>query len=352
MKETTSVIKYEIGYQLSDQCFSFRELVSEFADRIDTVYFPWTDVATCRNAIANNKGHTNWMAQFALERDLSWLRSQGIKLNLLFNANCYGELAVSKYLENHIISILEHLTDIRLRPEIITTTSPAIAQMVKKSFPDILVRASVNMRIGTVEGMEYLADFFDEYNMQRDYNRDFKRIGQLKKWADENGKGLYLLANSGCFRNCSAQIFHDNLVSHDGAVAEWDNIDGWYQSNCRRYLRKKENWATILQATWIRPEDIHHYGEYFPVIKLATRQHERPWLILNAYTQERYYGSITDLLEPGFSKEIAPYAIPNQLFPEDWFERTTNCSKNCRECGYCKKVLEELLTDTRGFSFG
>ena len=199
---------------------------------------------------------------------------------------------------------------------------------------------------------EYLADFFDEYIMQRDYNRDLKRIEQLKKWADANGKGLYMLANSGCFRNCSAQIFHDNLVSHDASVAEHDNVDGWYQSNCRLYLRKKDNWATILQATWVRPEDIYHYEEFFPVIKLATRQHERPWLILNAYTQQRYYGSVTDLLEPGFSKEISPYAIPNQLFPADWFERTTRCEKKCGECGYCKTVLDEILTDTRGFTFG
>lgn len=352
MEEKKIKIKYEVGYQLTDTCFSFRNLIGEFIDYIDTVYFPWTEIATCRNSIANNKGHVNWMAQFIMERDLRWLRDQGIKLNLLFNANCYGEHAVSKYLENQIQSVIEHLTQIGLRPEIITTTSPAIARMIKKSYRDILVRASVNMRIGSVEGMEYLADFFDEYNIQRDYNRDFERIAQLKAWTDEQGKGLYMLANSGCFRNCSAQIFHDNLVSHDADVAERDNVDGWHQPNCRRYLQKKEHWFTILQATWIRPEDIHNYAEFFPVIKLATRQHERPWLILDAYTNQRYYGSVTDLLEPGFSKEISPYVIANQLFPEDWFARTTNCKKNCHSCGYCKAVLEEVLVDTRSFSFG
>lgn len=154
MEEKKLKIKYEVGYQLTDACFSFRDLIAEFVDYIDTVYFPWTQIATCRNAISNNKGHVNWMAQFILERDLRWLRDQGIKLNLLFNANCYGEQAVSKYLENQIQSVIEHLTMIGLRPEIVTTTSPAIARMLKKSHKDILVRASVNMRIGTVEGMQ------------------------------------------------------------------------------------------------------------------------------------------------------------------------------------------------------
>lgn len=352
MTEKGATIKYEVGYQLTDRYFSFTQMLSEFVDRIDTVYFPWTEIATCRNAIANNKGARNWMAQFALERDLKWLRHHGIRLNLLFNANCYGEKAVSKYLENEIQSILYHLDEIGLLPEIVTTTSPAIAQMVKKAFPQILTRTSVNMKIGTVESMEYLADFFDEYNMQREYNRDLKHIEMLKNWTDRNGKGFYMLANSGCFRNCSAQIFHDNLVSHDLEVAERDNIDGWHISNCRWYLHERKNWATILKGTWIRPEDIHNYADFFPVIKLATRQHENPWMILNAYTKEEFLGSIADLLEPGFSKEIAPYVIANQMFPDDWFKRTTSCSKNCHICGYCDRVLEDVLIDTKNFSFG
>jgi len=347
-----SNIKYEIGYQLTDQNFSFTKLVAEFIDRIDTVYFPWTQIATCRNSISNIKGTINWMAQFSLERDLRWLRANGIRLNLLFNANCYGEKAVSKYLENEIRSVIDHLTSIGLCPEIITTASPAIAQVVKRSYPAILTRASVNMKIGTTEGMRYVSDFFDEFNVQRDYNRDLKYLAYLKKWADEHEKGLLLLANSGCLRNCSTQIFHDNLVAHDLEVAEHDNMDEWFVPNCRRLLRKPENWDMILEATWIRPEDIHHYAELFPVIKLATRQHENPRLVLSAYTEEVYYGSITDLLEPGYSKEIQPYMLVNQLFPNDWFTRTSSCSRRCEQCGYCRSVTDQILVDSRDFSKG
>lgn len=347
-----SNIKYEIGYQLSDRYFSFTQMASEFIDHIDTVYFPWIEMATCRNSISNVKGNINWMAQFSLERDLRWLREHNIKLNLLFNANCYGEQAVSKYLENEIRSIIEHLDEIGICPDIVTTASPAIAQMVKRIKSEILTRTSVNMKVGTVEGMKYISDFFDEYNMQRDYNRDFERIRLLKTWADENGKGLYMLANSGCLRNCSAQIFHDNLVAHDLQIAEHDNIDNWYQPNCRRLMHKRENWEMILESTWVRPEDIHNYQELFPVIKLATRQHENPRMVIRAYADEKYYGSVADLLEPGFSKELAPYVITNQMFPDDWFERTSKCSKVCERCGYCKKVLDDVIIDSSTFTQG
>ena len=63
-------------------------------------------------------------------------------------------------------------------------------------------------------------------------------------------------------------------------------------------------------------------------------------------------GFIGDLLEPGFSKEIAPYVIANQMFPDDWFKRTTSCSKNCHICGYCDRVLVDVLIDTAGVVLG
>lgn len=72
--------------------------------------------------------------------------------------------------------------------DIVTTASLMIARTIKNNFPDIEVRASVNMRIGTVKAMEYIADLFDSYNIQREYNRDLRRITELKEWADKHGK--------------------------------------------------------------------------------------------------------------------------------------------------------------------
>lgn len=89
----------------------------------------------------------------------------GIKLDLLFNANCYGRYSLSQYLENLVCSVIEHISEIGL--DVVTTTSPMIARIVKENFSDIDVRASVNMRIGTVKGMEYLADLFDSFHIQQ-----------------------------------------------------------------------------------------------------------------------------------------------------------------------------------------
>ena len=82
------------------------------------------------------------------------------------------------------------------------------------------VRASVNMRLGTVRAMEYVSHLFDSFYIQREYNRDLDRIDELREWAGRNGKRLYMLANSGCLLWCAVQTFHDNMVAHEAEVAD------------------------------------------------------------------------------------------------------------------------------------
>jgi hypothetical protein len=102
----------------------------------------------------------------------------------------------------------------------------------------------------------------------------------------------------------------------------------------------------LLENTWIRPEDIHHYEGLFDTVKLATRMHALPGMVIDAYVRESFIGNLLDLFEPGFGRAIAPYIISNADFPEDWFTRTTSCQKLCHECGYCKSVLERVLLQT------
>jgi hypothetical protein len=196
--------------------------------------------------------------------------------------------------------------------------------------------------------MEYLSDLFDSFHVQREYNRDIKRLKELKAWADENGKRLIMLANSGCFRECSGQSFHDNLVAHESEICEVKNLDDFLPYVCWRTLKSNDNWHMLLENTWIRPEDIHNYEGLFDTVKLATRMHSLPGMVIDAYCNERFYGNTLDLFEPGFGRAIAPYVIDNQKFPSDWFTKTTSCDKMCYRCGYCRAVLDSVLVNTEG----
>ena len=101
-----------------------------------------------------------------------------------------------------------------------------LARAVKQAFPDLEVRASVNMRLATVRALEPVAEFFDSFYVQREYNRRLDRIAELKAWADAEGKGLHLLVNSGCLNFCPGQTFHDNLVAHEAEISRMRNVGG------------------------------------------------------------------------------------------------------------------------------
>lgn len=342
-------MKFAVGFQLYDPGEEpFSVIVRTYQDRISEVFFAWQDTPSGRSGIATRHGYTDWTAQSRTEEELRAIKDMGIKLDILFNGNCYGEYALSEKLANNVISILRHLEETVGGVEIVTTASPAIAHTVKKHFPNMEVRASVNMKIGTVKGMEYLSGLFDSFHVQRDYNRDLDHLRMLKQWADGAGKKLVMLANSGCFIHCSGQIFHDNLVAHEAQICEVANLKDFTPYVCWNALKNRENWPMLLQNTWVRPEDLHHYEDLFDTVKLATRMHARPGMVIDAYCRGKFYGNTLDLCEPGFGRAIAPYIINNMAFPEDWFEKTTGCDKQCHQCGYCKSVLEKVLLNTNG----
>ncbi len=337
-------MKFAVGYQLPREGEEpFAEVVADYADAIAEVYFPWADMPSGRASSPDRRAHTDRSAQQQLERDLVGFRRMGLKLDVLFNANCYGRHAMSRHLADQVVSVLDHLGTLVGGADVVTTTSPAVARTVKRHCPSVEVRASVNMRIGTVRGMEYVADLFDGYCVQREHNRDLAALAELKAWADAHGKRLHLLANSGCLAFCSGQTFHDNLVAHDREIDEEANIDGLTPHVCWRFFRDRANWPAVLANTWVRPEDLHHYEGMFDVVKLATRIHDRPRAVIDAYTRGRHRGNLLDLLEPTFSRAFAPFIIDNDCFPDDWFERTSTCGRKCHRCDYCRETLEKVL---------
>jgi collagenase-like PrtC family protease len=319
------------------------DIVEDFRYCIEEVFFSWQNQSGARSPAAEASGLTDWESAVILEKDLLRLKEMNVKLNLLFNANCYGEKSLSRELINSVGLTISYLDD-KVGLDSVTTTSLIIAEAVKKNFPNIEIRASVNMRIGTVRGMEYVKDLFDGFYMQREYNRDLERLEKISAWCKANGKKLCLLANSGCLNFCSAQIFHDNLVAHLKGINEIKNWEKYNPILCWKHYAKQFNWRSILEdSSWIRPEDIKNYENQVSLMKLATRTHENPRQVIHAYATGKFTGNLLDLTEPGHGISFRGYILDNTLFPENWFEMSTACKKECRSCNYCEQVLQKTL---------
>lgn len=302
-------MKFSVGYQMMSNR-AFMDAILAYRDRIHEVYFSWGGYANGRNSQLRQMNLTSWEALRQQEADLKFLSENGLKLNLLFNAMCYGKDSQSRSFFEGIGNTVDYIST-HFGLASVTTTSPLIARFIKENFSGIDVRASVNMGIGTIEGMDYVKDCFDSFYMKRELNRDFGAIARLKLWCDDHGKTLYALANSGCLNHCSAHTFHDNLVAHEQEISQMDNGFA-FEGICRQYLSDPSRQEAFLTHTgFIRPEDIHHYETLFPAMKLATRVSPVPVQILRAYMNGKHIGAVTDLLEPNHSGLLYPYVLDN-----------------------------------------
>jgi len=89
----------------------------------------------------------------------------GIPLNLLFNATCYGEDSQSRAFFHKVGQTIDYIGS-RFGLESITTTSPLIAKFTKDNFPQLKIRASVNMEIGTVSELTQQLQGLSEVDLQ------------------------------------------------------------------------------------------------------------------------------------------------------------------------------------------
>lgn len=334
-------MKYAIGYPLPvTGSASVVDIVREFSTHVAEVYFAWPGVASGRAPFPPEQ-------QARLEADVVALRGMGVRLNVLFNASCYGAQAFSRAWALEVATVIDRI-DALAGVNVVTTMSPLVAKLVKERYRHIAVRASVNMRVGTIRAMEQLGGLFDGLVVQRDHNRHLDRLRELKAWCTDHGKSLQLLANSGCLSWCAVQTFHDNLVSHEGEIDAMECVAPTIPGGCWEHYGQRTAWVDFLRNTWVRPEDIHHYEGLVDEVKLATRMHATCRRVVRAYAEQRYVGNLADLLEPGHSRLFAPHVFDNQRFPADWFERITEGASSADEEAYCRSVLSRVCVDTRG----
>lgn len=334
MQELVPYRKLAIGYNTREPDI-FEECLKPWLPAVLEVYFSWPGEPSGRDMNLN----CNYdLAEERLLETLRRLRRDGVKLDLLFNANCYGPAAFDPEMHKTVDRVMAKLAQHQLLPEVVTTTSQYIARVIKLDHPAIKVRASVNMHLRTTMSMEFIADLFDSFYISRELNRDLATVQIFSEWCRKNGKEFCMLANSACLRSCPVQTFHDNLIAHNSV----NGRTGEYELQmpfrlCQRRLKDPENRIDIIRnSTWVRPEDMHYYEPLVDVIKLATRTVATPDLILRAYATGHYDGNLLNLL--GLP---AHTYIDNKAFPPDWIEQgiAQTCAPNCTKCGKCEALL-------------
>jgi len=317
----------------------FRAACEPHLGRIRETFFAWPGVLSCRPAPDFTPELRARMAD-----DLRWARANGVELDTLFNCNCYGDIAISQELSDFVSRNLREMDAAGLFPDTVTTTSPFIASVIRREFPSVKIRWSVNLRVHGTVGFEPVMDLFDSFYASRERHRELDWLEDLSKWAHANGKVIGMQANSGCIRQCPYQTFHDNLHGHNRiAQSKVGEQFGFSVFIC------KENYAhgryeDFLRSTWVRPEDLPEYERHVDVVKLATRRHPHPVEVLNAYATYSYDGNLADLMD---ACHTFPKSFDNKAFGANlplWREvRGCRDANDCRHCGRCAALMKEVF---------
>ena len=99
------MIALAAGYQHFADGAPFAEIALRHPS-VKEVYFPWVDEPSGRPRLGYEEEDDPAELSAALRRDLERLRGVGVRLDLLLNANCYGEQAMSQTLEGHVREML------------------------------------------------------------------------------------------------------------------------------------------------------------------------------------------------------------------------------------------------------
>lgn len=336
IKSTTTDTRRTLAVGWFDNA-PFREICGKYSSRIKEVFFAWPGVTASRP-----------MAPWTDERreliyaDLAWCRENGIELDAIFNANCYGDIAISTELADHVTKMLGEMDAKGLLPEHLTTTSPFIATVVRRRFPSMKLRISVNVYAENSISLSYVTDLFDSFYAGIDRHRRIDYLRMMSGWARERGKSLCIYANSGCLKDCIFRQFHNNLHGHNrmGQSAAGEQF-GFSTFLCRTNY-ERGNYADFLRANWLRPEELPEYEKYADVVKLATRRHADPEAIIRAYATYSYDGDMAKITDPFFD---FPFSVDNAaLGRSPLWPQVRDCpdAHDCRRCGRCAALLEEL----------
>ncbi len=315
----------------------FIDICGQHLNRIKEVFFAWPGVTASRPM-------DDWTPErrARIVADLTWARQNGIELDTIFNANCYGDIALSETLADHVTAMLNEMDAAGLFPNHLTTTSPFIATVVRQRFPSIKIRFSINMDIASQIALKYVDELFDSFYAGRNDHRRLDYVAQMGAWAHAHGKFMGIQANPGCLRNCPFHTFHNNLHGHNrmGQSAAGAKF-GFSVFRCRTNF-ERGNYEDFLRAIWIRPEDLPLYEAHADVIKLATRRHPNPAKIIAAYATYSYDGDLAEIMDPCYT---FPMIIDNKALGKSplWPEvRDCRLADNCTSCGKCTALLKEI----------
>jgi hypothetical protein len=212
----------------------------------------------------------------------------------------------------------------------VTLANLTLAQMIRKTLPEMKIAASTLMGISTVTQVLMAQDVIDTLIPDPRVLRDLPALERLRNAF--RGQ-IRLIVNEACLPGCLFRVQH----FYEMAYSEF-----YPQSLCRSLLMQQP-WLRLIGG-WILPQHLKFYDGLYDSLKLAGRvtlkDPERYRQVLGAYIRR----------SPLTPREIGggPASVVEDLdISETWFEQTLRCSKECTNCSICQDYYEQAAQVNR-----
>ncbi len=275
------------------------------------------------------------------------IHGEGIRVNLLLNSVCEGG---DWYTPAVLRSTMDYLRRAHEEHgvEAVTISNPLYVREVRRRFPGLEICASV---LGDIDCVQKAVIFrkagADVITPHVDINRS---PGLLRRIKDATGAEIKLMVNEGCLFRCAFRKFHFNYIAHksrkpdraQGGKPE-DNV---FSLNCLQL--SKSDPAQLLQSCWIRPEDARKYAPVTGYFKLVGRTSSKSMVLrsLEAYMGESWDGDLLELMAGNLYSVAMSHLMHldnKSLDAAGFFEKVTNCDKQCDACGWCAGLAADLI---------
>jgi collagenase-like PrtC family protease len=207
---------------------------------------------------------------------------------------------------------------------------------------------SINHMLSSFERVASVMDFIASTHfappgaliLDRSLNRRLDALTEIATRFRETapGIGIELLANEGCLDHCPFKLTHDCQISLVNMGLDLDTHVVNRELGCQRTVQRSP--ALLFRSPFIRPEDVGAYEQTADVLKLCGRTLGARFIlnVLNAYASRHFAGNLLELMDA-----MEPTAqwlhVSNEDLPQEFFQRLSSCSRDCRRCTYCEDLL-------------
>jgi hypothetical protein len=208
----------------------------------------------------------------------------------------------------------------------VTVTHPALARLIRQTYPEFRITASVLMGISRPSQVLMIQDYVDAITPDNSLVRDLYGLRRLR---DSFSGEIRLIVNEACLPGCPFRTQHFYEMGYGDSLP---------RSLCQQTLAEHP-WLRLTGA-WVLPQHLGHYEGLCDTLKLAgrvtLRDRTRYLEVLDAYIHRR----------PLLPRDIGggPASVLEAIdMPDRLFETLLHCDRNCHTCSHCRDYYEQAL---------